>query len=276
MAGSAWSGSSPAVCESAIHGRIGTGGKATTGTGRQAWEATTVKGWPGSAAHGRHGAHGPTASGLAGMACSVLIGHGFSRQTWHGLPSIVPDWQNGHGRSRKVWLFFQWKARQDWSGEDGLSGLAPAGIARWARITRFPMARQERKREATRGFFWLGRQCKGCMVGPTRQEWHSTAGPVIAGNATQCIAGPLVARQAVQRSERQPTARQAPHDTERSARASRQARSGLYWKASNGRSGMIRQRLLRADGKERQARCGRSGRARRATHGRRCNCQTAA
>ena len=152
-------------------------------------------------------------AGMGRMALQPL-----AWQAWRGPSLLGMDYR---GRRRKVWFSFQWKARQ--------------AALRWARIPRFPMARQARQLEAVRGFFWLGR----------RRMVHPVA-PGMARQASQRIAGPLVDWQAVQRSARQNTARQAPHDTERSA-----PKAGM---ASLAEPTHGRQGVASLEGKQRQAR----------------------
>jgi hypothetical protein len=195
---------------------------------------------------GRHGAHGPSDSGLAGMEWSVLFGHGFSRQESQGLAFLSMEGTAGMVRRVAYRPGAIWQA-----------------ALRWARIPRFPMARQARhltqmqggdvtagsaasglasngwhgrngtqrldpslqatKRSASLGLLWLGRQ---------RSAAQEPAAHGTAGNAAQY---------------RDTLSRQAPHDTEHSA--PKAGKVWPLWKASNGRPGL--------DG---QAMRGRSGR----------------
>jgi hypothetical protein len=211
------------------------GWKAPTGTGRQAWGA-----WPFSFWLGRHGVARPYWAWLfsAGVARS-----GFSFNGRHGR----------NGSESRV------SARCDLAGsaQMGKDSTVPNGMA--GKASHADAGRLSHGRQRS---FWIG------LERMARQEWHSTAGPVIAGDETQRIVGPLVARQAaqcssrsgnawqaVQRSARQHISRQAPHDTEHSA--PKAGKVWPLWKASNGRPGL-------------------DGQPMRGRSGRRFYCQTAA
>jgi hypothetical protein len=214
MAGSEWSGSSPAVCESANHGRIGTGGRHP------------------QARVGRHGAHGPSASGLAGMEWSVLIGHGFSRQESQGLAFLPMEGTAGMVRRVAYRPGAIWQA-----------------ALRWARIPRFPMAWQARHlTQMQGGYRTAGSAASGLASnGLAWQEWHSTAGPVIAGFAG--IARPFPARQAAQCSSRPGN---TWHGRQRSAVQGHLVTAGTPRHGTIGTEG--RQGVASLEGKQRQAR----------------------
>lgn len=173
-------------------------------------------------------------------------------QAWRG-PSLW-DWVARHGRSRKVWLFFRWKARQ--------------AALRWARIPRLPMTRQARHPTLVPGGNGTAGSATSGMVGQSRQDWQGSLGLLWLGR--QC-------------SEARGSPRPGRHDTEPSAPTAGMAslvepthgRQGVA--SLEGKQRQARPRWPANAWKERQARRDRSVRARCACRGRhRHFCQTAA
>jgi hypothetical protein len=166
-AGSAWSGSHPAVCESANHGRHGGHGPSATGTAGSVWTGRNVAARCDLAGMVRRG-YGQSGLFMAGMAPrqgSVLCGeHGRLRlrelsaidvwqhaavsarmgkdptdPAWHGRQGMSRRPQSAHGRCRMVSDRRRPDtARQEWHRNG------------WSAIRRL--------RSALLGLVWLGRQ----------------------------------------------------------------------------------------------------------------------
>jgi hypothetical protein len=186
-------------------------------------------------------------------------------QAWSGPSSLD---MASHGRSRKVWLFFRWKARQEWFGE--------------SRIGQVRSGRQRSDGQGFHGSQWHGRQgiSRRCRAATSRQaaqrlDWPRTdgmAGMALNGwtrhcrrrNAAHRWASCGSAGSAVQLKNRQHTARQATqrstgtpchgrHLTTRNDRHRRQARCGLFGRqATAGPVSMARQCVEGAAGTLRQ------------------------
>jgi hypothetical protein len=152
-AGSAWSGSSPAVCVSAIHGRQRNSRQRSSS--RQAWRDPL---WLRSLARqARHRLRGSV--GLAWQATHGTASPFDARQAWIGY---APHGQGAAGNAakrrdtyaRQAWLP---KARPDqfWTPTAGMSALGG---------DRSPMARQVRQRVVRRSRSGLASQVKAGMA----------------------------------------------------------------------------------------------------------------
>jgi hypothetical protein len=200
-------------------------------------------------------------------------------QVWRG-PSLW-DWVARHGRSRKVWLFFRWKARQEWFGESrigqvrsgrqrsdgqGLHGSQWHGRRVYARHSaiRRALASQARHLTQMQGGYRTAGSASSCMVctgmaGMALNGWtrhcrlrrDRSPRPRSAGSAVQLKTRQHTARQATQRSTGTPC--HGRHPTTRNTRHRRQARCGLFGRqATAGPVSMARQCVEGAAGTLRQ------------------------
>lgn len=207
-AGSAWSGSSPAVCDLAHHGRIGTGGK----------QPQARVGRHGRQRRSRDGPDRRSMAGMGRMAHQLLAWQAWSGPSLLGMASL--------GRRRKGWLPFdgrhgrqrsmgkdytvpngsagkashagarrQWHGRQrnEWHGwpiTAGLAGIAGSLVARQAvqRSARQPTARQARHGTlGTDGRHGVSSRADSRQARCGLFGRQATAGP--ASMASQCVEG---------------------------------------------------------------------------------------
>jgi hypothetical protein len=221
-AGSAWSGSHPAVCESANHGRHGGHGPSATGTAGSVWTGRNVAArcdLAGMVRRGRtvravHGRHGSTRVGTLRRARQVrqrIDGPRVLRQAtlrWARIPRFGIPRQATHGTA---WPFGARQTRPDTastatvvSDSHGRHGLAthPMNKARQAtqRSAGTPAARQAWLPKARPDQPWTGRQrsVRVVWLDPSRQVRQRVVRQSRSGLASQVKAGMVLLVQARQ------------------------------------------------------------------------------
>jgi hypothetical protein len=222
-AGSAWSGSHPAVCESANHGRHGGHGPSATGTAGSVWTGRNVA----------------ARCDLAGMAWPVLFGIG-----WHGRRGSARIGQPSHGpHGRHGFESFGYRRVATHGRQCSVGKDQRIRMARQARhVTASPVG------HGRAGVAWF----QPAAPGTARQEWHSTAGPAIAGYAAHWLGLVWLGRQLTAtlptvrrftagsaRMEVHGSARQAPHAT-----AARHITAGNAWPEFQGLAWLFKSRQV--------------------------------